>query len=109
MKKEFIDVVSDLAPIIFTVSVASSFLKGAKTMLEYIKALIASYVLGIPGAFLVEYFFTNPNSWMLKYTIVLTIGAFGICLFNGIFKIFKHFESHPTEVIDNIGRKIKRD
>lgn len=102
MKKEFVEVVTDIAPIIFSVSIASSFLKGARTVTEYLKALIASYVLGIPGAFLVEYFFTDPNAWMLKYIAVLTIGAFGICLFNGIFKIFKKFEQDPVKTIKTI-------
>lgn len=108
MKKEFLDAVLELAPVIFAVSMASSFLKGAKTIMEYIKALIASYILGIPAAFVVEYSFTNPNVWMLKYVVVLTIGAFGICLFNGIFKIFKHFEHHPGQVIDKISKRVKR-
>lgn len=108
MKKEFLDAVMDIAPVIFIVSLTSSFLKGAKTAMEYLKALVASYVLGIPGAFLVEYFVTNPNAWMLKYIAVLTLGTFGICLFNGLFKIFKHFENHPEEVIDEISRRIRK-
>lgn len=108
MKKEFLEAIVDVAPVIFIVSVASSFLKGAKTVMEYFKALIASYILGIPGAVAVEYFVTSPNAWMLKYIAVLTIGAFGICLFNGIFKIFKHFEQEPIETIKNV-RKFKND
>lgn len=108
MRKEFLDAIVDIAPIIFIVSVASSFLKGAKTIMEYIKALIASYIVGIPGAFLTEYLFPNPEGQMLKYVVVLTLGTGGICIFNGVFKIFKAFEEHPTEVIEEISRRVKK-
>lgn len=106
MKKEFIEIVFDLAPVIFTVSVASSFLKGAKTAMEYFKALIASYVLGIPAALIVEY---SIHDQMMKYAIVLSVGAFGICLFNGIFKIFKRFESDPAAAVKELKKLGKRN
>lgn len=108
MKKEFIDAVLDITPIIAIVSISSSFVKGVKSMKEYIKALIASYIVGIPGSFLAEHIFPFPEKQTLKYVVVLTLGTFGICIFNGIFKIFKHFESNPAEVIEVINKRIKK-
>ena len=35
MKKEFWDLILEVAPVIFIVSVASSFLKGVKSVVEY--------------------------------------------------------------------------
>ncbi len=108
MKKEFIDLVGDIAPIIFIVSIASSFLKGARRVIDYIKSLIASYLLGIPAALLMEYFFPGGEAWGLKYMIVLTVGTFGVCLFNGTFKVIKHFEEEPEEFIERIRHDSKR-
>ena len=105
MKKEFIDLVTDIAPAIFVVSIFSSWLKGARGFLEYMKAVVASFITGIPAACLSEHYLTDP---LLKYTIVLSVGAFGICLFNGIFKIFQHFEANPIDTLEEIREKIKR-
>ena len=104
MKKEFWDLILEVAPVIFIVSVASSFIKGVKSLVEYFKSLIASYLLGIPSALLVEYFFPEDAAWTLKYAIVLGCGTFGVCLFNGTFKMFKHFEKDPEKVIDEVIR-----
>lgn len=101
MKREFVDLVIDISPAIFIVSVLSSWLKGMNSFWEYVKALVASFITGIPAACLAEHYLTDP---MLKYTIVLSVGAFGICTFNGLFKIFKHFEEKPEEVIKDIKR-----
>lgn len=108
MKKEFVDTVIDIAPIISIMSIGSSFVKGVKSMKEYIKALIASYIVGIPGSFLAEYIFPSPEKQTLKYAVVLTLGTFGICIFNGMFKIFKHFESNSVDVLDTISKRIKK-
>ena len=105
MKKEFVDLVVDISPAIFIVSILSSWLKGLSGFWEYLKALVASFITGIPAACLAEHYLTDP---MMKYTIVLSVGAFGICLFNGLFKIFKHFETDPVEVIEDIKERIKR-
>lgn len=102
MKKEFINLVSDIAPVIFIVSISSSFLKGTRRVMDYLKSLIASYLLGIPAALLMEYFFPGAEAWGLKYMIVLTVGTFGVCLFNGTFKVIKHFEEEPVEFIEKI-------
>lgn len=105
MKKEFVDLVMDISPAIFVVSVLSSWLKGVKSFFEYIKALIASFITGIPAACLAEHYLTDP---MIKYTIVLSVGAFGICLFNGIFKIFKRFEEDPIQVVEEFEKRLKK-
>lgn len=102
LKKEFIDLVIDISPAIFIVSILSSWLKGVRSFLEYLKALIASFITGIPAACLAEHYLSDP---MIKYTVVLSVGAFGICLFNGLFKIFKGFEQDPVHTI----KEIKRD
>lgn len=102
MKKEFWDLLLELAPVIFVVSIASSFLKGVRSVIEYCKSLIASYLLGIPSALLMEYFFPVDTAWALKYAVVLGCGTFGVCLFNGTFKMIKHFEQEPEKVIDNV-------
>lgn len=107
MKKEFVDTIIEVAPVIFSVSIAASFLKGAKTVVEYFKALLASYLVGLPAACITEYFIRAPEAWMLKYAVVLALAAFGICVFNGLFKIFKHFEEHPEKTIDEIKRGVK--
>lgn len=102
MKKEFWDMLLEPSPIIFFVSIASSFLKGVKSMVEYLKSLIASYLLGIPAALLMEHFFPGDAAWALKYTVVLGCGTFGVCLFNGTFKIIKHFEKDPEGLIEEV-------
>ncbi len=106
MKKEFIETIIEVAPVIFIVSVAASFLKGAKTVVEYFKALLASYLVGLPAACITEYFIRDPEAWMLKYAVVLALAAFGICVFNGLFKIFKHFEENPENTIDEIKKRV---
>lgn len=102
MKTAFIEAIKDIAPVILITSVSASFIKGAKTIREYIKALMASYLVGIPAAFLVEYLVRDPEAQMLKYTVVITFSTFGICSFNGLFKIFKHFEESPEDLIEEI-------
>lgn len=108
MKKEFVDMIVEFGPLIVIVSLLASWLKGAKTMVEYLKSLIASFILGIPAACLVEYFGSNPDIWLLKYVVVLAVGVFGICIFNGTFKIFKRYEDHPKEVIDEAIEKVDK-
>lgn len=109
MKKEFIDLVTDIAPIIFTVSLASSFLKGMRRVSEYMKSLIASYLLGIPSALLMEFFYPGDQAWGLKYVIVLAAGSYGICLFNGTFKMVKHFEEEPEEIFNHLKKGKNND
>lgn len=109
MKKEFWDLLTELAPMIFVVSIASSFLKGVRRLTEYLKSLIASWLLGIPAALLMEYFFPGEQAWSLKYAVVLGFGTFGVCLFNGTFKMIKHFEANPEEVIDDITHRGRHD
>ena len=43
-------------------------------------------------------------AWALKYAVVLGCGTFGVCLFNGTFKIIKHFEKDPEGLIDDVMR-----
>lgn len=100
MKREFWNLFLELAPVIAAVSIASSFLKGVRSMTEYLKSLVASWLLGIPVGLLMEHFY--PDAWALKYAIVLGCGTFGICVFNGTFKIFKHFEKDPEGMIDEV-------
>lgn len=102
MKKTVVDMVVEFAPAIFIVSIASSFLKGMKSLSDYFKSLIASYLLGIPSALLMEYFFPGDAALGLKYAVVLTVGTFGVCLFNGTFKVIKHFEEEPEKFIERI-------
>lgn len=109
MKKAVVDMVVEFAPAIFIVSILSSFLKGMKSLIEYLRSLIASYLLGIPSALLMEYFFPGDEALGLKYAVVLTVGTFGVCLFNGTFKIIKHFEEEPEEVISEIKHKMRKD
>lgn len=109
MKREVVDMVIEFAPAIFIVSVLSSFLKGMKSLIEYLKSLIASYLLGIPSALLMEYFFPGDESLGLKYAVVLTVGTFGVCLFNGTFKVIKHFEEEPEEFIERIRHDKQRN
>jgi hypothetical protein len=104
VKQEFWNLLLELAPVIFIVSIASSFLKGVRRVMEYLKSLIASYLLGIPAALLMEYFFPGDAAWALKYAVVLGCGTFGVCLFNGTFKIIKHFEKDPEGLIDDVMR-----
>ncbi len=102
MSKEFWKDLLDIIPLIAVSSVLASYLKGIKGLQEYIKSLIASFLVGIPAAFVAEFFITSPNAWLLKDAIILVSGSFGICVFNGIFKIFKGFEKDPVHTIKEI-------
>lgn len=102
MKKELITDLTDIIPLIACASILASYIKGVFGVKEYFKSLAASFLVGIPAAFVVEYFFTSPNAWLLKDAIILVSGSFGICLFNGVFKIFKGFEQDPLHTIKEI-------
>lgn len=105
MQREITDFILEICPAICAVSMLSTFLKGTKGLLQYIKALCASLILGVPTALFVEYMFHDP---MIKYAIVLSVSSFGICLFNGLFKIFKGFEEAPVEAVQKIKESIRK-
>lgn len=98
--KEFLEVVKEFTPIIIIVSVISTFLKGGKTLMEYIKAPLAALIFGLPAVCFVEWW--NPDSTLLKYCIVIIVSSWSICIFNGTFKIFKKFEENPIECVNEI-------
>lgn len=106
MQREISDLILDILPAICATSLISTFLKGTKGFLQYIKALCASLILGVPAALLVEYLCHDP---MIKYAIVLAVSSFGICLFNGLFKIFKGFEEDPAGTVQKIKESIRKE
>ncbi len=108
MDKELWKDLTDIAPLLIFSSLMASYLKGVKGLTEYFKSTIASLLVGIPASFITEFLITSPNAWLIKYTIVLISGSFGICIFNGIFKIFKGFEENPIDTIKKV-KKIKED
>lgn len=104
--KDFMEILKEFAPILVIVSLMSTFLKGGKTLIEYVKAPLAALILGIPAVCLVEWW--NPDNTFLKYGIVIVISSWSICLFNGAFKIFKRFEEDPLQFAHDM-KEIKDD
>lgn len=98
--EDFFEVVKEFAPLLIVVSLISTFLKGGKSLMEYVKAPLAALILGLPAVCFVEWW--NPDSTFLKYCIVIIISSWSICIFNGTFQIFKKFEKSPLECVAEI-------
>lgn len=105
MKKAIYEFVAELIFWAIIIGMLSAFVKGVNTMMDFMKNCVASILVVVPTGLLLEYYDIEP---FLKYTIVSVTGSFGICLFNGLGKIFKKFEENPEEFIKRVRKNVGR-